>query len=352
MAKKRASSSAKRGVGQSATRGGRQAGTHQTGAQIRTQATPQPKVVNGGQPRVASEQVHEQVVQNTPPAPGAAPTIALPADVVTRLLNVLEALAPNHGGILGPPATSQAQAQVQLNVAANQTPQLAPQQVVQSIGQSKEFKNFMDLKPPEFDASPTSIEPQKFIDRCENILTTLGMKETRGVEFTTFLFSGSAESWWILIQRGRQAGLPPITWSKFLALLKDRFIPLSKQDEMRRHFNNLRQGTMTITEYEAKFTDLSRYVPSLVEDPREKVRRFVDGLEYRYRGPVVRDVRYGTYSDVVDTALHYESYLDMDKVERESKKSCNTGGFSGAPSGGKSGFYCGQSRPTQSESVV
>ncbi|XP_060183098.1 cold shock domain-containing protein 3-like [Lycium barbarum] len=42
----------------------------------------------------------------------------------------------------------------------------------------------------------------------------------------------------------------------------------------------------------------------------------------------------------------------MDKVERESKKPRNAGGFSGAPSGGKSGFYRGQSRPTQSESVV
>ncbi|XP_060210655.1 uncharacterized protein LOC132637606 [Lycium barbarum] len=184
----------------------------------------------------------------------------------------------------------------------------------------------MDLKPPEFDASLTSIEPQKFIDRCEKILTTLGLKETRGVDFSTFLFSGSAESWWIAIQRGTQAGLPPITWSEFLALFKDRFIPLSKQDDMRRQFNNLRQGTMTVTEYEAKFTDLSRYVLYLVEDPREKVRRFVDGLEHRYRGPVVRDVRYGTYSDVVDTALRYESYLEMDKVERESKKATNHSG--------------------------
>ncbi|XP_059302013.1 uncharacterized protein LOC132053936 [Lycium ferocissimum] len=106
MAKKHASSSAKRGAGQSATRGGRQASAHQTRAQTRTQATPQPEVVNGGQPRVASEQVQEQVVQNTPPAPAAAPTIAMPADVVTRLLNVLEALAPNHGGIPSPQATS------------------------------------------------------------------------------------------------------------------------------------------------------------------------------------------------------------------------------------------------------
>ncbi|KAJ8552820.1 hypothetical protein K7X08_020213 [Anisodus acutangulus] len=125
-------------------------------------------------------------------------------DVVTRLLNVLEALVPNQGGLPAAQATSKAQAQDQLNVAASQTPELAPQQVVQpttTIGQSKEFMNFMDLKPPEFDASSTSIEPQKFIDRCENILTTLRLKKICGVEFATFLFTGSVESWWILIQR-------------------------------------------------------------------------------------------------------------------------------------------------------
>lgn len=106
-------------------------------------------------------------------------------------------------------------------------------------------------------------------------------------------------------------------------MFKDRFIPLRKQDDMRRQFNNLRQGSMIVTKYKAKFTDLSRYVPFLVEDPREKVRHFVDGLEHRYRGPVIRDVRGGTYSDVVDTALCFEFYLEMERAERESKKARN-----------------------------
>ncbi|KAM3200545.1 hypothetical protein P3L10_032907 [Capsicum annuum] len=69
----------------------------------------------------------------------------------------------------------------------------------------------MDLKPPKFDATPSTIELQKFIYCYENIVTILGLKETRGIEFTTFLFSGSPEAWWTSILRGRQAGLPPIT---------------------------------------------------------------------------------------------------------------------------------------------
>ena len=199
----------------------------------------------------------------------------------------------------------------------------------------------MDLKPPGFDATPSSVEPQKFLDRCEKIPTTLGLKETRGVEFTTFLFSGSPEAWWTSVLRGRQVGLPPITWLEFSPMFLDRFIPLSKQDDMRCQFNKLRQGSMTISEYEAKFTELSRYVPSLVADQREKVRRYVDGLEARYRGPVIRDVRNGSYSGVFDTALRSESYYEMERINRENKKARNSGVFSGAQSGGNSSFYHG-----------
>nr|XP_033512646.1 uncharacterized protein LOC117277325 [Nicotiana tomentosiformis] len=207
---------------------------------------------------------------------------------------------------------------------------MTPQQVVQPVvntGKSKDLKNFMDLKPPEFDATQASIEPPKFIQLCEKILTTLGLKETRGVDFATFLFSGSVESWWNSVQRDRRAGLPPISWSEFSALFMDRFVPLSKRDDMR--------------QYEANFTDLASYAPFLVVDEYEKVRRFVDGLEHRYRGPVIRDVRGGSYEEVVDIVLRYESYQEMDRAEREIKRARSTDGFSGAPFGGKIGFNHG-----------
>ncbi|KAM3251070.1 hypothetical protein P3L10_005140 [Capsicum annuum] len=64
----------------------------------------------------------------------------------------------------------------------------------------------------------------------------------------------------------------------------------------------------------------------------------MDRLEARYRDPVIRDVRYGTFFELVDTALLFESYYEMERINQENKKAHNSGGFSGAPSGGKSGF--------------
>nr|XP_033515899.1 uncharacterized protein LOC117280309 [Nicotiana tomentosiformis] len=102
--------------------------------------------------------------------------------------------------------------------------------------------------------------------------------------------AGSAESWWDSIQRGRRVRLPPITWSEFSATFMDRFVPLRKRNDMRHQFEQLRQGTITITKYEVKFTKLATYAHFMVADEQENMRRFVDGLENRYRGPVVRDV--------------------------------------------------------------
>lgn len=74
-----------------------------------------------------------------------------------------------------------------MNVAATQAPQPIDHSVA-TVRQPKDLKNFTKLKPPEFDATSATTKPKKFIDRCEKILTTFGLKETRDVEFNTFLF--------------------------------------------------------------------------------------------------------------------------------------------------------------------
>jgi len=43
-------------------------------------------------------------------------------------------------------------------------------------------------------------------------------------------------------------------------------------------FINLRQGSMSVEEYSLKFTLLSKYSPSLVSNPKDKISRFVTGV--------------------------------------------------------------------------
>ncbi|XP_049365802.1 uncharacterized protein LOC125830663 [Solanum verrucosum] len=55
----------------------------------------------------------------------------------------------------------------------------------------------------------------------------------------------------------------------------DRFFPRDKREAKVEEFINLRQGCMSVQEYSLKFTKLSKYAPSLVSNPRDKMSRFV-----------------------------------------------------------------------------
>nr|XP_016465744.1 PREDICTED: uncharacterized protein LOC107788576 [Nicotiana tabacum] len=152
MARTRTPSSAGRG----ATRGGGQAGVHQT----RRQIAPQPQVGNMGQTQaVMPDQVRKQGVQNAPPpVPIVVPTVALPTDAMARLLNVLEALVPTQRGSSSPQATLQTQAPAQTQTFGNKEVSL---------------QEFLKLKSPKFTGSDNSADPQGFLDGTLKALRAL-----------------------------------------------------------------------------------------------------------------------------------------------------------------------------------
>ena len=63
---------------------------------------------------------------------------------------------------------------------------------------------------------------------------------------------------------------------------------------------------MSILDYDTKFNQLARYAPHMVITDNMKAERFANGLEeYLFR--VVPLTKTSTYSDVLDTALHFEA---------------------------------------------
>jgi len=65
---------------------------------------------------------------------------------------------------------------------------------------------------------------------------------------------------------------------------------------------------MTVTEYDTKFTQLSRYVEGLVKNEEERAKRFVRGLKQEIRSKLIL-FRLQVYVDVVETTLEVE--MDM-----------------------------------------
>ena len=53
-------------------------------------------------------------------------------------------------------------------------------------------------------------------------------------------------------------------------------------------FLELRQGTMTVIEYVAKFTELARFADDYVATDMAKVRRFGNGMKLSIQGKIVK----------------------------------------------------------------
>ncbi|KAK5825714.1 hypothetical protein PVK06_020573 [Gossypium arboreum] len=69
-----------------------------------------------------------------------------------------------------------------------------------------------------------------------------------------------------------------VTWEFFQTEFRKKYISQRFIDQKRKEFLELKQGWMTVTEYEQKFVRLSRYAQECVSTEAIMCKRFKDGL--------------------------------------------------------------------------
>ena len=88
-----------------------------------------------------------------------------------------------------------------------------------------------------------------------------------------------------------------------------KFFPASPRHAKSQEFLELKQGTMTVLEYVAKFTELARFGDDYVASDMAKVRKFKDGLKLSIRGKIV-GLLLQDMDSMVRTALAIEREID------------------------------------------
>ena len=86
-------------------------------------------------------------------------------------------------------------------------------------------------------------------------------------------------------------------------------------------FMYLKQRTLTVTEYEEKFTRLSKYAPEMVNTKAKIRRRFQQGLTIEIQDALVT-ARVETYAELVEMAQRIE---DSKAKVRELQNARRTG---------------------------
>ena len=78
-----------------------------------------------------------------------------------------------------------------------------------------------------------------------------------------------------------------MTWAEFHELFMGKYFSATARHAKAWEFLKLKQGTMTVMEYVAKFIELARFADDYMATDMAKVRRFEDGLKFSIRGKII-----------------------------------------------------------------
>ena len=122
--------------------------------------------------------------------------------------------------------------------------------------------------------------------QVEKILEAMEItSDATKIKLSVFQLEGESQIWWDWVKASKD--LKVMTWEEFRELFMSKFFPAFARHAKAREFLELKQGTMTVFEYVAKFTKLARFTDDYVATDMTKVRKFEDGLKLSIQGKIV-----------------------------------------------------------------
>ncbi|XP_048135735.1 uncharacterized protein LOC125315327 [Rhodamnia argentea] len=148
-------------------------------------------------------------------------------------------------------------------------------------------EQFLKLKPAKFTRKGDPEAAPRWIEDPEKAFEVLGCTEEEKVTPAVYRLQDTADDWW-KAAKGRvfPEGTTP-NWTIFTKVFNGKYFSETAQGQKMLEFQQLRQNHMTIDQYEAEFSRLSRYAPRMVENPLDRARRFRDGPRPELRSRLI-----------------------------------------------------------------
>ncbi|XP_074322831.1 uncharacterized protein LOC141659805 [Apium graveolens] len=171
----------------------------------------------------------------------------------------------------------------------------------------RDYKELRKLGAIDFYGTVDLAEAEKWLKRTERIFIMMRCAPEEKFDYAVSLLQEDAYDWWETVPDS--AVQPPIlTWDDFLREFRDKYMPEIYRDEKQREFLTLKQGIMSVAEYEVNFTQLSHYAMAMVLTERDRCRHFEEGLKYDIRSKITPgDLR--SYIDLRAAAIRAERLI-------------------------------------------
>ncbi|XP_021607673.1 uncharacterized protein LOC110611590 [Manihot esculenta] len=152
-----------------------------------------------------------------------------------------------------------------------------------------------------------------WLQSTDRVLQQLQCSPEDSLVCAVSLLKEEAYQWWDTVAQIVQ----PMqrTWEFFLKEFKKRYVGDIYLEERKREFIYLRQGRMTVAEYEREFIRLSRYAKEMIPTEEAKCKRFEQGLNTEIKMLLVA-LQIRDFSALVNAALNVEKVREEDQSRR------------------------------------
>ncbi|XP_073270442.1 uncharacterized protein [Primulina huaijiensis] len=138
---------------------------------------------------------------------------------------------------------------------------------------------FGSYLPPRFDSSETGERAEEWIERIEQIFVTAPCARSAWLRLATVQLSRNVLLWWQTTEAGLRAQGRIVDWDVFRSRFLDKYLSIAARQQKEKEFEDLRQGSMSVAEYETRYSALLKYVPHVATNVHAKMRHFLKGLK-------------------------------------------------------------------------
>ncbi|XP_028105993.1 uncharacterized protein LOC114305070 [Camellia sinensis] len=162
----------------------------------------------------------------------------------------------------------------------------------------------MKMKLPTFLSGIEPLKAEPWFLEMEKLFEVFPCTETQKVLLATYTLKDEAWRWWLLIRNTNEN----MTWARFNEIFYEKYFPHYFLDRKMSEFQELKQGRISVAEYKAKFIELARFSPHMVDTDYKKAHKFEGGLDLHICDRV-GILKLPTYVQVLDRSLMAEATL-------------------------------------------
>lgn len=184
------------------------------------------------------------------------------------------------------------------------------------------FKTFRSSGATEYAGQLDPVLAMQWIQNTEKVFRITEVLDKDKVKYASAMLVEGALIWWDATYESLAATTRnSLTWDDFRGKFFEQYCPVDLQRRLEKEFLDLKQGKMTVLEYETEFNKKARFAQRFLTTEQDRIEHFIGGLRKEIRSFIVsRDI--SSYSKVVEYARRCEHELSIpDDNEPVSKRS-------------------------------